>query len=231
MDESTKAIANAAEEIAKTAGKALDTGRAAGGFLAQFFVDPLRELGGLWTDKIKYKRTENAVDMQVRLDSKIAALGARYTWRNVPLSVGLPLIDAASLEDSEDVRELWANLAANFSNAQSGIEPSKSFVAVLREMSPLDARIFQKIYSTTDAITHCILTAQLPDLVAFEVEPPEASREGPRPPTTVVELAIANLFRLQCLQTAKYMGGPDVYSTVYTTTFGHALFSACGNPR
>jgi hypothetical protein len=224
---STEAIAKATEEVAKTTGKAIDAGRAAGSFLAQFVKEPLLETAGLLTDKIKYQRMENVLDMQARLDSKIASLGPRYTLRNVPIGVSIPLIEAVSLEDSADVRELWANLATSFSNAQSDVEPSKSFVAVLREMSPMDARVFYKIYSTPEADTHCITTAQLPDTVAFYVEPTEVPRKEPAQPSAAVELALANLFRLQCLQTAKYMGGPDVFYTVYTTTFGRALFAAC----
>lgn len=230
MDKSTKAVAKATEEVAKAASKAIDAGRATGSFLAQIVKEPLTEAAGLFTDKIKYRRWENALDMQVRLDQKIAALGSGYTPRAVPIGVSLPLVEAVSLEDSGDMRELWANLALSFSNAQGGAHPNKAFVAVLREMSSLDALIFNNVYSTPEADTHCILTAQLPMIVEFELPKQDKTIAEPKQPSAEVGFAIANLFRLQCLQTAKYMGGPDVYSTIYTTNFGRALFDACATP-
>ncbi|UJB66457.1 hypothetical protein YS110_17690 [Acidovorax sp. YS12] len=230
MDESTKSVAKAAEEVAKTAGKAIDAGRATGSFLAQIVKEPLTEAAGLLTDKIKYRRWENALDMQTRLDQKIAALGSRYAPRAVPMGVSVPLIEAVSLEDSGEVRELWANLALSFSNAQGGALPNKAFVAALSEMSSLDALIFNNVYSTPEADTHCILAAQLPAIVEFELPKQSETLTKPKQPSIEVGLAIANLFRLQCLQTAKYMGGPDVYSTIYTTHFGRALFDACAAP-
>lgn len=229
MEETTKAVAKATEEVAKTAGKAIDAGRDAGGFLAEIIRPLLAETAGLFTDKIKVRRIENALDMRERVVNKIAALGSRYSSRELPLAISIPFIEAVSLEDSDNVRELWANLATRFTNAQSEVSPNKAFVSVLREMSSLDGLIFQKIYSTPLADERCIVTAQLPDLVQFEETQQSATRKEPAMPTTDVEIAIANLFRLQCLQTAKYMGGPDVFSTVYTTTFGRALFCACSD--
>lgn len=228
MSESTNAIAKATEEVAKTAGKAIDVARDAGGFLAEFIKEPFKELVGIWTDNIKYRRWENALDLQRRTNAKLEALGPDLRLRRIPMNVGVPLIEAATLEESADMRELWANLIANFSNESSRVAINKSFISVLQDLSPLDVLILDKIYSMPEVDKHCVLTERLPDIAEFEL-PREASKVRPEPgmPTTDVELAIANLFRLQCLQTAKVMGGPDVFSTVYTTTFGRALFEAC----
>jgi hypothetical protein len=95
----------------------------------------------------------------------------------------------------------------------------------------LDVRIFEKIYSMPEVEKHCVLTEHLPDYAEFEL-PRQQGEEFREPdlPTEDIQLSIATLFRLQCLQTAKLMGGPDLLNTVYTTTFGHALFDACTTP-
>jgi hypothetical protein len=228
VNESTKAVANATEEIAKTTGKAIDATREAGGFLAAFIKEPLQELAGIWTDNLRHRRWENALDLQQRAWAKLEASGENLTLRRIPMSVGVPLIEAATLVESTDMRELWANLIANFSNQSSRVAINKSFVSVLQDLSPLDVLILEKIYTTPEVDKHCVLTERLPEFAEFEL-PQQAgeTRLERGMPTADVELAIANLFRLQCLQTAKIMGGPDVFSTVYTTTFGRALFEAC----
>lgn len=227
MNESTKEIAEATKAVATTAGKAIDAGREAGGFIAQIIKEPLLEVAALFTDKIKYKRQENIIDLEIRLKRKIAALNSKYTLKEIPMVVAVPLLEAASLEELEHIRDTWANLCLNFSNSQSEVLPSRAFVDALSSMSPFEALIFNSIYSTPDANKSCILTGDLPDIVKFETIKKDGSRQIPKEPSSDVALAIANLFRTQCLQTAKYMGGPDVYSTVYTTVFGAKLFEAC----
>lgn len=225
--EGLEATAKATEEVAKTAGKLIDGVRESGNFIAQIIKEPLKEFSGLITDKIRFKRQENLLDLEQRLQKKIAASGKRYVFREPSLSISIPLLEAASLEESKEILELWANLALNFSNSKNNELPQKSFITVLREMSILDAKIFQKIYSTPQADEKCLLTAKLPEKVDFYIEIPTGERKEPDPPSPEVQIALSNLFRLQCLQTAKYMGGPDVYYTVYTTPFGRSLFQAC----
>lgn len=222
MKEEIKAVANASEEGFKTAGKIVDAGREAGGFLGRLLKEPLQESVGIWTDNIRYRRWENALNIESRAVKKIESLGNRYKFRALPLSVSLPLVDAISLEETDDLQELWANLTVNLTNEVESINLGKSFVAVLKEISYLDAKIIEVVYKNPESQGRCILTANLPDRLDF-LEKEESSRHDP---PADVKLALSNLFRQKCLETAKYMGGPDVYSAIYTTPFGAALYSA-----
>lgn len=214
-------------EVAKTTGKAIDAAREAGGFFSEFIRPPLQVAIGMWTDQLNYRRWSNAIDLEQRAQAKLTSLGSNVSLRQVPLSVGVPLVEAAALEESDDLRELWANMLANFADQNSEVIANKSFVTVMKDLSPLDVAILNKIYSMEGVEKRCVLTEHLPDSAAFELptKAGEARRE-PGMPRAEVELSIANLFRLQCLQTAK-IGGPDVFDGVYTTTFGHEFFKAC----
>ena len=230
MDIPIEAIAKATEEVAKTTGKGIDLVQSSGGFLAEFIREPLAEWIGIQTDNLKARRIENRIDLQLRVQAKYEA-AAITNYRQIPFSIGVPLLEAATLEESPELRDLWANLIVNFSNQDSKIGIEKSFVSVLRDLSPLDVRILEKIYSMPEVEKHCVLTEHLPDYAEFGLPRPPGEKLTQRAlPTADVQLSITNLFRLQCLQTAKYMGGPDVLNTVYTTTFGHALFEACTSP-
>jgi hypothetical protein len=222
-----KSTPKATGEVARTAGKGLDLVKSSGGFVAEFIRNPLTELFGIWTDNLKARRMENAIDLQLRVRAKWEAAGMN-NFRQIPMSIGVPLLEAATLEESPELRDIWASLITNFTNEDSKIGIEKSFVTVLRDLSPLDVLIFEKIYSMPEVEKHCVLTEHLPDYAEFELQrQPGEKLTQPDLPAADIQLSIATLFRLQCLQTAKLMGGPDVFNTVYTTTFGHALFAAC----
>jgi hypothetical protein len=228
MSEDTKATADATKAVAESTGKLIDAGREAGGFVAQFIAPPLREISGIVTDNLKFRRWENAMAIDSKVRQRVQLLGPSYRARQLSMDVGIPLIEACSLAEGEDVRELWANLIVNLSNEASRTAPDKSFAAVLKEFNPLDVRIFQTVYQSPESDSHCILTEKLPDQLEFM----QPRKEGepittPNSPPPAVQLSLANLFRLQCLQTAKYMGGPDVYYSIYSTPFGRALYDAC----
>lgn len=230
MGSSIEAIAKATEAVAKTAGKGIDLAKSSGSFVAEFIRNPLAEWSGIWTDNLKARRFENSIDLQLRTRAKCEAAGIT-NFRQIPMSIYMPLLEAATLEESPELLDLWANLIANFANQDSKIGIEKSFVSVLRDLSPLDVHVFQKIYSMPDVEKHCVLTTHLPDYAEFEL-PIQPGEKLVRPdlPAADTQLSIATLFRLQCLQTAKLMGGPDVLSKVYTTKFGQALFDACTTP-
>lgn len=219
---SVEAVAKAAEEGFKTSGKLIDAGREAGSFLGSLVKEPLQELIGIATDNIRSRRWHNALEIEVKADAKIKLLGHKYKYRQLPLSVGVPLIEAMSLEETEELRELWANLTVNITNDFNPAVFNKSFISVLKEFSQLEASILKVIYQAPESLGQCILTAHLPNRIEYFQKEDESRAE----PTPEVELALSNLFRQKCLETAKYSGGPDVYSTIYTTPFGYALFNA-----
>lgn len=233
MDE----VAKAAQEIAKTTGKVIDTASSAGGFLAEFVREPLRERFGIITDTIKYRRWENLLDLQERAKRKLEALGlesqARQIWQ-IPLNVGVPLLEAASLVEDDYLREHWANLLVNFANPNSGVVAQKALVSVLEEITPLEAVILEKIYALPDEEALGVVTEHLPAYAEYEppvggVSNPVVPHEPPEPSEDVA-LALSNLFRLGCLVSATVWDGGQLTGLVYKTRFGRVLVRACADP-
>jgi hypothetical protein len=50
----------------------------------------------------------------------------------------VPLLENATLEEDEDLQDIWARLLVNSADASSGIEPRRAFSAGLAEMCLLD---------------------------------------------------------------------------------------------
>ena len=66
--------------------------------------------------------------------------------RPVSPKLGIPLLEAASLESDDDLQEVWARLLTNAANANFKREISPAFVAILRTLSPIEASILRMFY-------------------------------------------------------------------------------------
>ena len=136
--------AKATQEIAKTASKALDKADKAGTFIAKYIDAPLVQAVGIFEDKLKYRRWENQLTLMKKADDKIKELGYINPPRELSLKLGLPLIEAASLEDDDKLQDLWANLLVN---GTTNFSLERSYISVLEQLSPVEAQILIKIYN------------------------------------------------------------------------------------
>lgn len=231
--ESVKAVATATTEIAKTGGKVVDAATKLGGFVGDLVVEPLREIAGIWTDNLRARRAENYVDLQLRLRAKLEALGPDARLRQVPMRVGVPLLEAATIEEEAQLRDVWATMLANFANGASGVSVHKSFVSVLAELSPLEVAIVNTIYTFDRANPNSgtIWTDGLPDAVVVRTNEEAMQMASSRPVLKPeIRLALSNLLRLGVFSRMAMTAGAEGLHAVGRTDFGRELFRACTLP-
>lgn len=139
-DEKAKAI----QEVAKTTGKAISAAEKAGGFFSRIFGDGVEAKVGVWSDNAVAKRQINAIDLAVNVQAKLDEVGITEI-RALPMKVGFPLIEHASLEEEDDLKEMFANLLLSALNPESeSIE--KKYVSVLSDMSSKEAILLKFLY-------------------------------------------------------------------------------------
>ena len=63
---------------------------------------------------------------------------------SLPPKTAMEFVSAASMVDDEWLRTLWANLLCQY--LVVGAEKRESFVEILRQLSPMEARIFNALY-------------------------------------------------------------------------------------
>lgn len=136
-------VADAAKEVAKATGKAIDATEKAGGFFNRVFGDIVADGFGLLSDRLKFYRAERWVSLGIETEKRLKERGVKFL-RPLNPKIGLPLIEFATLEDDDDLKELWSNLLANALDPNMS-EIDKSFVSVLSELTALDAIEFQRI--------------------------------------------------------------------------------------
>jgi abortive infection alpha-like protein len=153
----TEATANASKEVIQ-----------AGRELGRFLSGPAGEVMGMITDRLKVIRFERQVRLAGRVRHFLAERGLAGPNRRIPLKVGLPLLDNGTLEENDDLQDVWAKLLVNGGDANSGTEIRRAFVSVLAEMTPLDVRNLAQIELATSRVhperaLNGVWTAELPE--------------------------------------------------------------------
>ncbi len=153
------------------------------------------------------------------------SLGFEEPSRLIPLKIFISLIQAATLEGDDYLKDLWGKLLINFSNKNSKVDISRSYVDILERISTLEATILEKIYSINfEEMQHQgVLTKELP----YKANLTSKNIEESNPEDIDVILAISNLSRLGCLTTARIYGGGEAFSVVNPTVLGKYFVEAC----
>ncbi|MDY6879874.1 MAG: Abi-alpha family protein [Thermodesulfobacteriota bacterium] len=229
MTEETEAVketAKAAQEIAKTTGKAIDASEKFGGFVSRYISGPLEQGMGIFEDKLKYMRWERQMRLMERASAYMKSIGIEAPTKPIPLKLAIPLLEAASLEDDDYLQDLWAKLLVNSSIKGSPIDLNRSYIDILERLSHLEATILSVIYALPkeEIRNKSILTGNLPDSVEVQ---DENNKEEPKLPSKEVTLALANLARLGCISLPTTVGGGELFSTIYPAVMGRSLVEAC----
>lgn len=213
------------EEVAKTTGKAIDTVNGLGKFISKYAAGSMEQGFGIIEDKLKYIRWERQLRLMNKAEEFGKSLGFEEPSRQIPLKIFIPLVQAATLEEDDYLQDLWAKLLINFSSENSKVDISRSYVDILERISPLEAKILEKIYSINfEEMQHQgVLTKDLPFKASLAVENIEESS----PENIDVVLAISNLSRLGCLTTVRTFGGGEAFSVVNPTVLGKYFVEAC----
>ncbi|MFT3812952.1 MAG: Abi-alpha family protein [Acidovorax sp.] len=220
MEEESKAV----QEVAKTTGKAIDAAREAGGFIARFISGSLEQGMGIFEDRLRYTRWERRVRLMKRADEFLAQQGLIGPTKAIPLKFAVPLFQAATLEDNDELQDKWAILLVNAAT-NSGLNLHRSFIDILEQLTPLEAKILDILYSLPfEKSQHVeILTAALPGSAQVKAEKQEKFVE----PSEEVMLALGNLARLGCLRPSMTSGGGESFERVNPTVLGRSFVKAC----
>ncbi|MGJ0486129.1 MAG: Abi-alpha family protein [Methylomicrobium sp.] len=222
IQESAKAV----QEAAKTASNAIDAGREVGGFISRFLSGPLEQGIGIIEDKLRYVRWERQVRFIMRAEEFLKQQGLSRPSKTIPLKNAVPLLEYATLEEDDNLQDMWARLLVNGTNEATGINIERSFIEILGQISSLEAQILNAIYALPfDETKHDgVYTENLPEFASVAEETPENDLKEP---SQEVQLALANLARIGCLKLTLTWGGGEIFSRVNPTLIGKELVKAC----
>lgn len=179
------------------------------------------ELGVDFGNRVRAWRIANAVNLYTRTRRILEEAG--LPANAVPPRLFLPLVEAASVEDSESLQEMRAGLLATATQAPDEVPPS--FVETLKQMTPDEAKYIDKIYCDR-------MNPKNPYRTPLDSQfPPGIFTERAGAPKGLSSEAYEGLGIVRREYGITQEGGePEVGSILRFTKYGTAFLNACHGP-
>ena len=145
----TEEIAKAIQESAKFGVKSLETADKAAGFFAKVFKEPANEISGIITDRLRFIRLKNMLQMEREVNKILAEKKVEDT-RAVPPKIALPILEESSLEDDPDLQCLWNHLLANAMNPSFNDEIRYGFTEMIKNITGIEVLILSEFYKVLE---------------------------------------------------------------------------------
>jgi len=220
--------AKAVQEGSKAVVKVTEAAEKFGSFISRYTHEPLEAGIGIFSDKLKYHRWERQVRLIKRAEELMREIGHENIDRPLPLKYAVPLFEAASLEEDDELQDMYANLLVN-ACVENGSAPfMRSYIDTIERFTPLMVQIFHNSYrhyfSLSDKfMEHLDSDRTLPEDRASGLIVGDYSEE--------CELAWNELDRLSCLRVSRQMNAGKLSLSSKPTRYGLALFSACNTRK
>ena len=106
------------------------------------------ELAEMWRDQVRLYRYERQLKCVQKAERMAQEAG--FTPQAVPPKILFPLLEGASFEENEDLHTMWAALLANAASPKDAGNVRPTFVAILKQMAPDEAALFNWIYDEAE---------------------------------------------------------------------------------
>lgn len=194
IEESAKAI----QEVAKTTRTGIEATRQLGGFVSKIINEPVEAVVGILTDRLQFIRAENQLRLANRWREILKERKIEGALRIVPPKLALPIIENASLEENDELQNLWANLLASAVDPNFKGEIRSAFIEIIKQLEVVDVHILNAMFEEArrvdeenkDAFTNYLLKnlanpSRIVNRLNIALE--------------VYETSIDNLLRLRCV--------------------------------
>ena len=141
LDEPAKAVA-ALANLGDTSVKAAEK---SGPFLSKVFGTSIESAVGIIGDKLEYLKWERQTRMIDRINKYHKERNLTEV-RPIPPKFAIPLIVNATLEEENDLQDIWCKLIANALDPNFDSEIRYAFIYIIKSLTSLDAMILELFY-------------------------------------------------------------------------------------
>lgn len=204
-------IAKAIQETTKLGEKGLDVAEKAGTFFAKVFNEPINEISGMITDKLRFIRWKRMVQMGDEVNKILEDKNIKST-RAVPPKIALPIMEEATLEDDQTIQYLWNHLLANAMNPSFNDEIRYGFIEMIKNITGLEAKLLNEFYN---ALQKGNQLTPISDIYNYSITKEQFLQILNISPD-LYAISVNNLMRLQLLSPAVLKGGVSMGSEPLT---------------
>ena len=223
-DEITES-AKAVQETAKTVRSGIEATQQLGSFVSRVTTEPLETVMGILNDRLQFTRWERQLRLAERGREILDQRGIK-ALRPLPYKLALPILEHASLEENDELQDLWANLLA------SAVDPSfdghirSAYIDIIKQMEVIDVHMLRAIYEQYQQERELALQGKT---AGDNYYSPRAVVVGKKQlmellqiTSRVYETSVDNLVRVRCVGT--YFSHN---SEIFITSLGVSFVEAC----
>lgn len=149
ISESAKAIqesAKAVQEVAKVTKAGIEATEKLSGFVSRIIHEPLDSVVSIINDRLRFMRWERQVRLVDRYYAIVETRRIKPPLRIAPPKIALPIIENASLEENDELQDLWANLLASAVDPQFKAPIRSAYIDIIKQLEVIDVRILNLLY-------------------------------------------------------------------------------------
>ncbi len=206
-------IAEAAAEGAKFGTQTLQTTEKILKGIVKILDEPAKDAVGIIGDSLKFFRWERQLRFFERYDEILKAKGIIHT-KSIPPKFALPIITQASLEEDDELQDLWARLTVNAMDPNFKLELRYAYLEVIKSLSPLDVKMLDFFFEALKKDP----SVKLEQVTDYSLKK-EQIITGLGISENDYNLSIYNLFRVQCLAPAVMESTSIMFGGEPTTIF------------
>jgi len=222
--------AKAAAELSKFGTTSVKATEKMLGFLPKVFHESIEQAAGIVGDKLKFFRWQRQIRMVDQIEEILKQRKITET-RPIPPKFALPMLENVSLEEDDDLQDIWIRLMANSMDPKFEATFRMAYIEIIKGLTSLDVKILDYFYK---------------NLVQDGMVGENFTRHSYTKSRICNELnlskeeyldSIYNLFRVQCLSPAIITGGVSMggepltifkgADEVFMTPLGKNFIEAC----
>ncbi|GAB3538383.1 hypothetical protein GCM10027443_33190 [Pontibacter brevis] len=159
------------------------TAEAAKGIFDKLFGPTFEEFGLMIGDNIKVRRLKNQLKNFQKIEKIVA--DNNITVKQVDLKVLVPYLENVSLEENEDLQDMWANLMANYIDSAK-VFATTVYPGIVSQLSTEEVRILNSLRERRDKYYRELY--------------PGYAEMNPEPPEVIDRTPLLNLMRLNLVE-------------------------------
>ena len=161
-------------------------------FIGSVLGESISDLAGAVQDKLSLFRWERQNRLIDRYNEVMRERGGGHRCA-VPPKYAFPIVEAAAMEEDDDMQDCWARLLASASLSNSQMH--SSLIGILREMESDDAKLLNSIYN------ECMVMPEPRPLREWERPiPTRYLHHSEDAPGEAFFVTLDNLIRLRCIK-------------------------------
>ncbi len=170
--------------------------------LGRVFGAASDELSTLLTEQMRFWRFKNGARIIANAEQIVRERGIEIeTLKKIPYGEQFLLLERATLEEKEEVQDLWSALIANSVDPQSNTQINKRILDILSSLTPPEAGLLKVLAFTLDDRVNNSMEPE--ELLSFQAEIVDiATKHWRHFPDEEKESAAQNLIRLRCIAIA-----------------------------